>query len=290
MRKGRRSNRECVGGFTHFWMFVLWKENSVLYSTTESPPLPLPPALLSNRLWRIQQSKSQNWTKHVTDTSAMVQKTPFCGAMKREDTISTLKGKICSDGKDEWAVWAVSLQALGMKSAFGQPFCSQSWYIQAPLEPLLKLKHFVLCLTWCGPADTFPANRAVSYWALTATIDIFSPEFVDFLYNVPKLWMKRMYDVFKSSVTSPKYWFEFGELRRGRLASVPISSTISHGLIFGSKKKPSNTAMTQVCTLTAWQVVLMRCHVKINVLHHVSAGHVWIASSYFTGRKCSQRS
>lgn len=160
--------------------------------------------------------------------------------MKREDASFTLK--ICSDGKDEWVVWAVSLQSLGMKSAFGQPFCSQSWYIQAPPEPLLKLKHFVLCLTWCGSADTFAANRAVSYWALTATIDIFSPELWIFFTMFQNYEWKECTMFLKSSVTSPKYWFEFGELRRGRLASVPISSTISHTVIFGrTKKKPRTT-------------------------------------------------
>lgn len=161
--------------------------------------------------------------------------------MKREDTSFTLRGKICSDGKDEWAVCAVSLRALGMKSAFGQPFCSQSWYTQAPPEPLLKLKHFVLCLTWCGPADTFPANRAVSYWALTATIDIFSPELWIFFTMFRNYEWKECTMFLKSSVTAPKYWFEFGELRRGRWASVPISSTIGHTVIFGRKKKNRRT-------------------------------------------------
>lgn len=199
--------------------------------------------------------------------------------MKREDTSFTLTGKICSDGKDEWVVWAVSLQALGMKSAFGQPFCSQSWYIQAPPEPLLKLKHFVLCLTWCGPADTFPANRAVSYWV------------VDFLYNVPKLWMKRMYHVFKKQRYIPEILIRIWRTTTRKMSKCSyFKHSKSHGDFWKEKKKQNSTAMTQVCTLTAWQVVLMRCHEKINVLHHVSAGQVWIVSRYFTGPKYSQRS
>lgn len=235
-------------------VFIVKKEQrSSLCNNRTQPPVLLTDCAEPSKA--TEHHERITWSSRPgTDTWPMALEAPLRGETKSRECSSTPERSRCRDVKDESLVWGVNLQGLGIQSASGRPFCSQPWRIQAPPEPLITGEELdpVQMETFCLPPDVMWTSAHIFGWyigflsSLRASMVIFSRELDSFF----KMFQKKC-EMFLKQHYLPKI-IEFGEIWSWILASVPISSPISHAMIIGREKANRTRRRTQPW-LSGWQ-------------------------------------